>query len=252
MLRRKELCCFALLVSVKAGCVVENPSCYVDTSARILGSENVAFGPITLEYCAQLCANNKFRLAGTEAGGECYCGDKLNVDKPKVSTHCESKCNANTSQSCGGNWAISIFEVKCSGAPEPPPKLQPELMNPCLKMPFSQLPFCNVTLSIDVRVADAISRMTLPEKIGALGTNTPAAWFSKTKLQPKQKKDWGFNKNWAPDLFWGRKRNTNVFLLVVFFPSRNLKLKLPRFWKLRRSNPWVYHATIGGRKLRRG
>ena len=217
MLRRKELCCFALLVSVKAGCVVENPSCYVDTSARILGSENVAFGPITLEYCAQLCANNKFRLAGTEAGGECYCGDKLNVDKPKVSTHCDSKCNANTSQSCGGNWAISIFEVKCSGAPEPPPKLQPELMNPCLKMPFSQLPFCNVTLSIDVRVADAISRMTLPEKIGALGTNTPAAWFSKTKVQPKQKKIGG--KKIGHHLFSGRKtKKTNVFLLVVFFP----------------------------------
>ena len=176
MLRSKEVCCFVLLVSVKAGCVVENPSCYVDTSARILGSENVAFGPITLEYCAQLCANKTFRLAGTEDGSECYCGDKLNIDKPKVSTHCESKCNGNTSQSCGGDWAISIFEVKCSGAPEPPPRLQPELVNPCLKMPFSQLPFCNVTLSIDIRVADAISRMTLPEKIGALGTDTPAAW----------------------------------------------------------------------------
>lgn len=152
---------------------MENPSCYVDTSARILGSENVAFGPITLEYCAQLCANKKFRLAGTEDGSECYCGNKLNIDKPEVSTHCESQCNGNTFQSCGGDWAISIFEVKCSGAPEPPPKLQPELVNPCLKMPFSQLPFCNVTLSIDIRVADAISRMTLPEKIGALGTDTP-------------------------------------------------------------------------------
>lgn len=172
--RCRQFCSsFLLLVSANAGCIVENSICYVDTPARILGSENVALGPITPEYCAQLCANGKFRLAGTENGGECYCGDKLNTDKPKAAQSCGTACTGDSSKKCGGVWFISVFEVKCSGAPEPPPKVQPELVNPCFKTPFSQMPFCNATLPIDTRVADAISRMSLTEKIGALGTNTP-------------------------------------------------------------------------------
>lgn len=37
---------------------------------------------------------------------------------------------------------------------------------------FAGLPFCNYTLSIEVRAADAVARLTTAEKINALGTNT--------------------------------------------------------------------------------
>ena len=48
------------------------------------------------------------------------------------------------------------------------------MVNPCLSGTFASLPFCNVTLPIDVRVQDAVGRMTLAEKIGSLGTSSPA------------------------------------------------------------------------------
>ncbi|CAJ1441850.1 unnamed protein product [Effrenium voratum] len=162
----------ALLASARAGCVVDKPDCYVDAESRILGRDNVALGAITPEYCAQLCANGKFQLAGTENGNECYCGDKLNTE-PRSSSSCRSKCNGDSSKTCGGFWAVSVSKVQCSGTPEPPPKEDPEMVNPCWGK-FAKFPFCNATLPLDDRVADAVGRMTLAEKIGALGTNTPA------------------------------------------------------------------------------
>ncbi|KAH8056252.1 xylan 1,4-beta-xylosidase [Aureococcus anophagefferens] len=46
------------------------------------------------------------------------------------------------------------------------------LVNPCLNATFEALPFCDATLAIDLRAADAVSRMTIPEKIDALDTKT--------------------------------------------------------------------------------
>ena len=133
--------------------------------ARILGHDNVATGPITPQYCAQLCANGKFALAGTEFGSECYCGNKLNTQTPQKAQNCSKVCNGDGKQKCGGFWSIAVFEVKCSGAPEPPPSGPPKLVNPCLgATKFSKMPFCNASLPIDERVADAVKRMTLQEK----------------------------------------------------------------------------------------
>jgi len=172
---------FALIgifaTTVRSGCVVEkNLACYVDTSSRILGENNEADGPISNAYCAQLCHNSNKALFGTENGDECYCGDTFNVASPQKSTGCGTECNGASEDTCGGTWAISVGAVNCSGDPEPAPKAAPYLQNPCLdtSSKFSSMPFCDSTLPIDERVADAVSRMTLEEKISALGTNTAA------------------------------------------------------------------------------
>lgn len=49
------------------------------------------------------------------------------------------------------------------------------LNNPCMDStgPYHAQPWCNVTLDIDVRVADMISRMTIAEKIPTLDTSAP-------------------------------------------------------------------------------
>jgi hypothetical protein len=50
------------------------------------------------------------------------------------------------------------------------------LSNPCLLKGsnFSRAQYCNASLSLEARVTDALSHMTHPEKIGALGTVWPA------------------------------------------------------------------------------
>lgn len=48
-------------------------------------------------------------------------------------------------------------------------------MNPCLtNATFKSAKFCDFTLGIDERAADIVSRLTIPEKISALGTATHA------------------------------------------------------------------------------
>lgn len=160
----------------EAGCTVESPKCYIDSQQRLLGNDNIAGSdPITLKYCSQLCANLGKKLAGAENGNECYCGDSLNY-APISGDGCTVQCSGNSSELCGGSYRVEVYAVNCSGDPEPHPKLPPELINPCLdkSRPFSKMPFCDATLPIDARVDDAVSRMSISEKISALGTGTPA------------------------------------------------------------------------------
>ena len=44
----------------------------------------------------------------------------------------------------------------------------------CDDAPFNTLPYCNSSLSLEVRVADLVSRMTPQEKVGALDSGVPA------------------------------------------------------------------------------
>jgi pre-mRNA-splicing factor SYF2/beta-D-xylosidase 4 len=57
-----------------------------------------------------------------------------------------------------------------------------KLANPCLAEPFSSMPFCNASLTHDQRARDAVGRMSLKEKIDALGTKqgpTPSLGLGK-------------------------------------------------------------------------
>ena len=50
----------------------------------------------------------------------------------------------------------------------------PYLVNPCLNGTFKSAKFCDPTLGIDERAADIVEKLTIVEKIDALGTNTGA------------------------------------------------------------------------------
>jgi len=168
----------SLISCVDAECDVKNIKCYVDDSDRILGSKNVnSYDAESNEWCAQLCYDAKMPLAGTEDGYQCYCGKQLRHDAKEVDiSQCNMPCRGYEAEKCGGSWRISIFNVSCHGTPVPPPPETPKMINPCVNMSssFSKMPFCDPTLSIEKRVEDAISRMTLAEKINALGTGTNA------------------------------------------------------------------------------
>jgi beta-glucosidase-like glycosyl hydrolase len=167
---------FLLFVyNVYSGCIVNNPECYVDDNNRVLGSNNVnGYDGNNNEWCAQLCHNAGSTLSGTEFGVQCYCGDVIRANAQKApASDCNMQCPYFANESCGGNWRISIAKVDCSGTPVPPPPEVPRLVNPCLNNsePYHKMPFCDPTLDIDDRVRDAISRMSLDEKINIMGTN---------------------------------------------------------------------------------
>lgn len=47
------------------------------------------------------------------------------------------------------------------------------MVNPCMKGAFASLPFCNTSLPTASRVRDLVGRLTVKEKIAALGVHTP-------------------------------------------------------------------------------
>eukprot|EP01126_Amoeba_proteus_P045003 TRINITY_DN5024_c0_g4_i1.p1 TRINITY_DN5024_c0_g4~~TRINITY_DN5024_c0_g4_i1.p1 ORF type:complete len:239 (+),score=18.48 TRINITY_DN5024_c0_g4_i1:56-772(+) len=163
---------------VAGGCTVSNSTCYVDDNNRILGSTNQnSMDGNNNEWCAQLCHQQQMRLAGTEFGNECYCGNSIRNGATKApSTECNMPCTGYHNETCGGTWRISIFTVNCEGTPVPPPPEIPRLSNPCLNhsQPYHMMPFCDPSLDMDLRVKDAVSRMTLSEKINSLGTDAAA------------------------------------------------------------------------------
>lgn len=197
------LCVVALFaVSSWALCTVTDPTCYVDNAQRILGSQAVDNGADGLynEYCAQLCHDAGFALAGTEDSDECYCGNALRPGAQQGSG-CDMQCWNWPNETCGGSWRLSVFAVNCSGLPQPPPPEIPRLINPCVSPAFARLPFCNASLSLEDRITDALGRMTADEKIGALGTSWPAVagmglrsydWWSEVGVQRSLQSDASF------------------------------------------------------------
>ena len=113
------------------------------------------------------------RVVLNMTGIECYCGDTVRPDAQKApASDCNAPCRGYSgNETCGGVWRISVFAVDCSDPPVPPPPELPYYFNPCRNAsnPFVSMPFCNASLPIDQRVADAVSRLTLAEKIANLG-----------------------------------------------------------------------------------
>ena len=170
-----------LLASADAekGCTVSNIECYTDAVDHRVFNHQALDGGMTPEYCAQLCSDKKYTMAGVEFGSQCFCGNSIPAGT-KTSTHCKMPCSADKGKMCGGNDAIGIFKVDCSGAPVPAPPTpvpEPYLVNPCLEDTYKNMPFCNVSLPIMDRVEDAIGRMTMEEKISNLGSGRRKNWI---------------------------------------------------------------------------
>jgi len=110
---------------------VSDPVCYSDVnSTRTLSSANWQWQgyPLTPEFCAWQCHQLNFSLAGTEYRTECYCGNALSGQSEVLTPdHCRMPCSgkanktAAADETCGGDRAMSVYKVDCSGSAVPPP-----------------------------------------------------------------------------------------------------------------------------------
>src|SRR4029079_554097 len=73
--------------------------------------------------CVDVVRARGLRYAGLQWHGECYGGDNLGRS-PAPEIECNTTCDANPAQVCGGAWRNSIFDT---GAlpPAPPPPAPP-------------------------------------------------------------------------------------------------------------------------------
>ncbi|KAK3375012.1 WSC domain-containing protein [Podospora didyma] len=88
--------------------------CWTDNSnlgkALTYRQDQVASGTLTTEGCLQACKDGGFPFAGTEYGGECYCGVVIGNDTYSApSTDCSMPCNGNSAQTCGGPARLNLY-----------------------------------------------------------------------------------------------------------------------------------------------
>ncbi|KAK3496461.1 hypothetical protein B0T13DRAFT_448861 [Neurospora crassa] len=88
--------------------------CYKDDTARALQNESITamvVGGMTTEICIIYCKTLGYRLAGTEAGYMCFCGDEV-VDFWRIAeSDCGIPCEGEPEFICSGNLALSIWSI---------------------------------------------------------------------------------------------------------------------------------------------
>ncbi|KAH6849794.1 hypothetical protein B0I37DRAFT_97008 [Chaetomium sp. MPI-CAGE-AT-0009] len=95
--------------------------CYKDTTERALRGEVLPkIGDASNTACVDYCASKGFAIAGTEYGGECFCGNTLTATEKLDDAKCDMACKGNDNQTCGGDWALTVYakggELPGSGA----------------------------------------------------------------------------------------------------------------------------------------
>lgn len=84
--------------------------CFKDSHDRALADVIRAdLGAVTNEKCVAHCKDAGFLLAGTEHGGECYCGNELVGSEQLDEAECHMACEGDAEDVCGGDWALSVY-----------------------------------------------------------------------------------------------------------------------------------------------
>lgn len=84
--------------------------CYKDASDRVLsGVIRANLGQVNNTACVAHCSSKGFSVAGTEYGGECYCGNELSKVEKLDDSKCSMTCDGDDADKCGGDWALSVY-----------------------------------------------------------------------------------------------------------------------------------------------
>ncbi|CAM9135257.1 unnamed protein product, partial [Hapterophycus canaliculatus] len=76
---------------------------------RVMSDLVASTDDMTAEVCAVLCASSTF--FGTQYGVECWCGDAFTDYDANGEAICDYECAGDTSETCGGFEAISVYEL---------------------------------------------------------------------------------------------------------------------------------------------
>jgi len=86
--------------------------CFKDASDRTLAGEiRPDLGRISNTLCINHCKSKGFALAGTEYGGQCYCGNELVGSEKLDESLCNMPCEGDAKETCGGGWSLSVYSA---------------------------------------------------------------------------------------------------------------------------------------------
>jgi hypothetical protein len=85
--------------------------CFPDSPSRVLNDFSTKNSNLTTETCIQICLTEDFAYAGVEYGTQCFCGNVLPTT-PIDEKFCNVSCAGDTGESCGGIWAIGVYNTR--------------------------------------------------------------------------------------------------------------------------------------------
>ena len=100
-------------------CTVTNDlGCYTEHNGNsTLPIYRGSFSTMDRRFCTKLCrpdVSSKSAFMGIQNGTECWCGNALSKDSvPAPASECSVACPGNTSETCGGATATSVFQAEC-------------------------------------------------------------------------------------------------------------------------------------------
>ncbi|CAM9489433.1 unnamed protein product [Ectocarpus fasciculatus] len=85
--------------------------CFVDSPDRVFSGDSVTStnSVMTAEYCADFCQGSTY--FATQFGYECWCSSSGDSpDAQGESSGCNISCSGDSSETCGGSYAMSVYE----------------------------------------------------------------------------------------------------------------------------------------------
>ncbi|KAF5874707.1 putative wsc domain containing protein [Botrytis fragariae] len=86
--------------------------CYADQeSSRALSGvtfADVGQGAVSNSACVAYCEEKGYSVAGTEYGGQCFCGQSL-PSQTLDASECAMACEGDANETCGGSLALSVY-----------------------------------------------------------------------------------------------------------------------------------------------
>ncbi|KAL9632257.1 MAG: hypothetical protein Q9164_005430 [Protoblastenia rupestris] len=59
--------------------------------------------------CAKHCLGAGFKIAGTEYGTQCFCGNEMKQSKKLEESKCNTACDDDENETCGGSSSLSVY-----------------------------------------------------------------------------------------------------------------------------------------------
>ncbi|CAN0209622.1 unnamed protein product [Ectocarpus sp. 12 AP-2014] len=94
--------------------------CFVDSPDRVLSGDSITSSNsvMTTAYCADFCEGSDY--FGVQFGYECFCSSSGDTpDELGESEDCEMACSGDSSEICGGFYAIQVYEYLDDDTPTP-------------------------------------------------------------------------------------------------------------------------------------
>ncbi|KAI0486646.1 WSC domain-containing protein [Xylaria cf. heliscus] len=165
---------------VPVGCWTDDSS---NGKALFYRQDNLDASTLTTEKCLQSCLSGGFPFAGTEYGGECYCGVVVGngTDLATDQSTCNMACNGNSDQTCGGPARLSLYVAKDLQSLEPcgtPPDTSTTITTPPVT---STTPpsTSTTTTSAPVCTTTTVTPPTCEYKVGKWCSNPIPDWHDK-------------------------------------------------------------------------